>query len=94
MTAGTGNCRAKESARYHIDLIINSIGRILQHIYRSMSSLREPEPAGTESRIIGTLFWMNTRILEQIASDILYMLSDSGSNITGHVMVSDGGFTL
>ncbi len=31
---------------------------------------------------------------EQIASDILYMLSDSGSNITGHVMVSDGGFTL
>lgn len=31
---------------------------------------------------------------EQIASDILYMLSDAGSNITGHVLVSDGGFTL
>ena len=31
---------------------------------------------------------------EQIASDILYMLCDSASNITGHVMVSDGGFTL
>ncbi|MEM7781410.1 MAG: SDR family oxidoreductase [Pseudomonadota bacterium] len=31
---------------------------------------------------------------EQIANDILYMLSDSGSNITGHVLVSDGGFTL
>ncbi|QFT77166.1 SDR family NAD(P)-dependent oxidoreductase [Erythrobacter sp. THAF29] len=31
---------------------------------------------------------------DQIASDILYMLSDAGSNITGHVLVSDGGFTL
>ena len=31
---------------------------------------------------------------DQIASDILYMLSDAGSNINGHVLVSDGGFTL
>lgn len=31
---------------------------------------------------------------DEIASDILYMLSDAGSNITGHVLVSDGGFTL
>lgn len=31
---------------------------------------------------------------DQIASDILYMLSDAGSNITGHVLVSDGGYTL
>lgn len=31
---------------------------------------------------------------DEIASDILYMLSDGGSNITGHVLVSDGGFTL
>lgn len=31
---------------------------------------------------------------DQIASDILYMLSDAGSNLTGHVLVSDGGFTL
>lgn len=31
---------------------------------------------------------------EQMASDILYMLSDAGANITGHVLVSDGGFTL
>ena len=31
---------------------------------------------------------------DQIAHDILYMLSDAGSNITGHVLVSDGGFTL
>lgn len=31
---------------------------------------------------------------EEIASNILYMLSDAGSNITGHVLVSDGGFTL
>lgn len=31
---------------------------------------------------------------DQIASDILYLLSDAGANITGHVLVSDGGFTL
>lgn len=31
---------------------------------------------------------------DEIASDILYMLSDAGSNITGHVLVSDGGFIL
>lgn len=31
---------------------------------------------------------------QQIAGDILHMLSDAGSNITGHVLVSDGGFTL
>ena len=31
---------------------------------------------------------------EEIAGTILYMLSDAGSNITGHVLVSDGGFTL
>ena len=30
----------------------------------------------------------------EIADNILYMLSDAGSNITGHVLVSDGGFTL
>ncbi len=31
---------------------------------------------------------------EEIALSILYMLSDVGANITGHVLVSDGGFTL
>ncbi len=31
---------------------------------------------------------------EEIADNILYMLSDAGSNLTGHVLVSDGGFTL
>ena len=31
---------------------------------------------------------------EEIAGTILYMLSDAGSNITGHVLVSDGGFIL
>lgn len=31
---------------------------------------------------------------EEMAGTILYMLSDAGSNITGHVLVSDGGFTL
>ncbi|UAB79435.1 SDR family oxidoreductase [Erythrobacter sp. SCSIO 43205] len=31
---------------------------------------------------------------EEIAGSILYLLSDAGSNITGHVLVSDGGFTL
>ncbi len=31
---------------------------------------------------------------EEIAGDILYMLSDAGANMTGHVLVSDGGFTL
>ena len=31
---------------------------------------------------------------EEIALSILYMLSDAGANITGHVLVSDGGFTL
>lgn len=31
---------------------------------------------------------------DEIAGNILYMLSDAGSNLTGHIMVSDGGFTL
>ncbi|MEO1488753.1 MAG: SDR family oxidoreductase, partial [Pseudomonadota bacterium] len=31
---------------------------------------------------------------DEIASNMLYLLSDAGSNITGHVLVSDGGFTL
>ncbi|MEM7690274.1 MAG: SDR family oxidoreductase [Pseudomonadota bacterium] len=31
---------------------------------------------------------------DEIAGSILYMLSDAGSNITGHVLVSDGAFTL
>lgn len=31
---------------------------------------------------------------EEMAATILFMLSDAGSNITGHVLVSDGGFTL
>ncbi|AWW74124.1 oxidoreductase [Erythrobacter sp. KY5] len=31
---------------------------------------------------------------EEIAGTILFMLSDAGLNITGHVLVSDGGFTL
>jgi len=31
---------------------------------------------------------------EEIADNMLYMLSDAGANLTGHVMVSDGGFTL
>ena len=31
---------------------------------------------------------------EEMADNILYLLSDAASNITGHVMVSDGGFTL
>lgn len=31
---------------------------------------------------------------EEIADTILYMLSDAAANMTGHVMVSDGGFTL
>ena len=30
----------------------------------------------------------------EMAENILYLLSDAASNITGHVMVSDGGFTL
>lgn len=31
---------------------------------------------------------------DEIAESILFMLSDAGSNITGHVLVSDGGYTL
>ncbi|MDJ0642817.1 MAG: SDR family oxidoreductase [Erythrobacter sp.] len=31
---------------------------------------------------------------KEIADNILYLLSDAGSNLTGHVLVSDGGFTL
>lgn len=30
----------------------------------------------------------------EMADSILYLLSDAASNITGHAMVSDGGFTL
>jgi enoyl-[acyl-carrier-protein] reductase (NADH) len=29
-----------------------------------------------------------------MADTILYLLSDAAANITGHVMVSDGGYTL
>jgi NAD(P)-dependent dehydrogenase (short-subunit alcohol dehydrogenase family) len=31
---------------------------------------------------------------EEMADSILYLLSDAAANITGHVMISDGGFTL
>lgn len=31
---------------------------------------------------------------EEMADTIIYLLSDAAANITGHVMVSDGGFTL
>ena len=31
---------------------------------------------------------------EEMATTILYLLSDAAANVTGHVMVSDGGFTL
>ncbi|MBI1403577.1 MAG: SDR family oxidoreductase [Porphyrobacter sp.] len=31
---------------------------------------------------------------EEMAGTILYLLSDAAANITGHVMVSDGGYTL
>jgi NAD(P)-dependent dehydrogenase (short-subunit alcohol dehydrogenase family) len=31
---------------------------------------------------------------EEIADTILYLLSDGASNVTGHVLVSDGGYTL
>ncbi|MDP5103377.1 MAG: SDR family oxidoreductase, partial [Erythrobacter sp.] len=31
---------------------------------------------------------------EEMAETILYLLSDAAANITGHVMVSDGGYTL
>ncbi len=31
---------------------------------------------------------------EEMADSILYLLGDGAANITGHVMVSDGGFTL
>ena len=31
---------------------------------------------------------------EEMADSILYLLSDAASNITGHVMISDGGFSL
>lgn len=31
---------------------------------------------------------------DEIADQILYMLGDSGANITGHVLVTDGGFIL
>jgi NAD(P)-dependent dehydrogenase (short-subunit alcohol dehydrogenase family) len=31
---------------------------------------------------------------EEMADTILYLLSDAAANITGHVMVSDGGYTL
>jgi NAD(P)-dependent dehydrogenase (short-subunit alcohol dehydrogenase family) len=31
---------------------------------------------------------------EEMADSICYLLSDAASNITGHVLVSDGGFTL
>lgn len=31
---------------------------------------------------------------EEMADSILYLLSDAAANVTGHVLVSDGGFTL
>jgi NAD(P)-dependent dehydrogenase (short-subunit alcohol dehydrogenase family) len=31
---------------------------------------------------------------QEMAESICFLLSDANSNITGHVLVSDGGFTL
>lgn len=48
----------------------------------------------TLKRMAGTTPLGRFATSEEIAGNILYMLSDAGSNLTGHVMVSDGGFTL
>ena len=48
----------------------------------------------TLARMAGTTPLGRFATANQIASDILYMLSDAGANLTGHVLVSDGGFTL
>nr|WP_298926383.1 SDR family oxidoreductase [uncultured Erythrobacter sp.] len=58
---------------------------------------RSVEAQGREATIktmAGTTPLARFATSEEIADNILYMLSDAGANLTGHVMVSDGGFTL
>ena len=51
---------------------------------------REP----TMSAMAGTTPLGRFASSDHIAGDILYLLSDAGANITGHVLVSDGGYAL
>lgn len=48
----------------------------------TLKAMAAPIPAG---RFAGS---------EEIAESILFLLSDAGANITGHVLVTDGGYTL
>lgn len=48
----------------------------------------------TIKRMAGTTPLGRFATSDEIADTILFMLSDAGSNITGHVLVTDGGFTL
>lgn len=59
--------------------------------------LRSVERNGREATLkamAGTTPLARFATSEEIADNILYMLSDAGANLTGHVLVSDGGFTL
>ena len=50
--------------------------------------------AATMAAMAGTTPLGRFASADQIAGDILYLLSDAGANITGHMLVSDGGYSL
>lgn len=58
---------------------------------RSMS--RQADPAAAEARSRGRHAMKRFGRAEEIASPILYLLSDEASFVTGHTLLADGGWT-
>jgi len=79
---------------------VNAIapGGVDTNIWNSSEAFREAEAKhGREAAIKGMASGTplgRFATSEEMAGTILYLLSDAAVNVTGHVMVSDGGFTL
>lgn len=58
---------------------------------RSMS--RQADPAAAEARSQGRHALKRFGVAPEIASPILYLLSDEASFVTGHTLLADGGWT-
>lgn len=89
---------AMENAKANIRVNAIAPGGVDTAIWESGKEFREAVAKhGREATIqamAGTTPLGRFATSDQIAGDILYMLSDTGSNVTGHVLVSDGGFIL
>lgn len=88
MENADANIRVNAIAPGGVDTAIWETG---ENFNRSVETIGRDE---TIKRMASTTPLSRFASSEEIAGTILFMLSDAGSNITGHVLVSDGGFTL